>query len=145
MIGSTQSHVNDECSRSQPGERFEFFGKNRTRHIHFTGKIGLCKFAIVDMRIDARHSLTHELFVHRSILQFLHLKNRLVAELIDNLSVEQLQVEGLGDIAVRPRIVPFNPAFVGIFGRKQDNRNMTVFEGLLDPSAQFDTVHARAS
>lgn len=64
------------------------------------------------------------------------------SELIDNLSVEQLQVEGLGDIAVRPRIVPFNPAFVGIFGRKQDNRNMTVFEGLLDPSAQFDTVHA---
>ena len=48
----------------KPGERFEFFGENGTRRIHFPGEIGLSKFAIVNMRIDARHSLAHEIFVH---------------------------------------------------------------------------------
>ena len=103
------------------------------------------------MRIDARHSPAHEIFVHRGIFQRFDLKDKLVAEmrtfalllseLVHDLCMEQLEVERLGNITVSPRVIPFDTAVVRIFGRQKDDRDMAIFERPLDLGAQLDPVH----
>ena len=80
-VSRAQPYVDHKRGRSKPGQRFEFLGEDGTRRVHFPCEIGLRKFTVVDMRIDARHRPAHEIFVHRGIFQRFDLKDKLVAEM----------------------------------------------------------------
>ena len=148
-----QTHGPDEFGGGHPGQGLEFPIQVHPVHADVGGQ-GLHRIlGIVHVPLDAFHNPGHEFLVHRGDGDVHRGDVRLPGEGFDPLlalfdeipdaGLQDFDLEGFGQIGVRPVLIPLQAEVVRGPGRQQDHRDMGGFDILFQGFGHLEAVHLR--